>query len=198
MGGRRCGIPRVRVSCVVKMADLSGPEFMHQAVTILKGVLGFDEQALTSQVRRVEHINRTASSCPLEDVEWPLLDRQDSIETRVSKCEDSAEVELNRPRFRLWVCPAHLDDGEAEKLMRVSLVRAKDVRFPLVKTGRGLIWGTWLEVRPGVLIPPLDQEDQEGVVRVGTGRTWVGLEYRNSGWEGSRWFRFFRWWRRCD
>ena len=126
------------------------------------------------------------------------------------------ETELNRPRYRLWVFPAHVTDEEAESLMRLfplSVTRPqrdqpKDVRFPFVRPGRGIkdlesgavTSAGWDSVVLGgeevAKVPRTEMEAEEGVVRCGTGRMWVGLERRDPGWEGGGWFRFKRWWRR--
>jgi hypothetical protein len=125
------------------------------------------------------------------------------------------EAELNKPRFRLWTFPAHISDPEAETLLTLfpsSISRgrkgkAQDVRFPFVRPGRGakdLESGTdnggWdtiiLETQEVVKVPKMEMEDDEGVIRHGTGRIWAGPEARAPGWQGSAWFRFKRWWRR--
>jgi len=53
----------------------------------------------------------------------------------------AAEVaDLDSQRFRLWVFPAHINDQEAEGLMKLfprSIPRRKDVRIPFVRPGRG-------------------------------------------------------------
>nr|XP_019045380.1 hypothetical protein I302_05769 [Kwoniella bestiolae CBS 10118]OCF24310.1 hypothetical protein I302_05769 [Kwoniella bestiolae CBS 10118] len=121
------------------------------------------------------------------------------------------EADLNKPRFRLWIFPAHISDQEAEHLKALfpRFIGTKgDVRFPFVRPGRG-VKGTeearWDAISVGnvddsepkvVHVPKVEIEDEEGVVRCGTGRMWVGNESRRSGWRGSRWYRFKRWWRR--
>ncbi|RXK40071.1 hypothetical protein M231_02711 [Tremella mesenterica] len=126
------------------------------------------------------------------------------------------EAELNRPRYRLWTFPVHISDEEAESLMKlfpVSITRTrggkvKDVRFPFVRPGRGIKdlesgdressrWETvFVNGEEIARIPQVAVESEEGVVRSGTGRMWVGLEVRGAGWRGGKWFRFRRWWRR--
>ncbi|WWC70990.1 uncharacterized protein I206_104943 [Kwoniella pini CBS 10737] len=121
------------------------------------------------------------------------------------------EADLNKPRFRLWVFPAHISDQEAERLKNLfpRFISSKgDVRFPFVRPGRGVTameearWdaiavGTVEDSEPKLIrIPKVEIEDEEGVVRCGTGRMWVGIEFRRAGWQGSGWYRFKRWWRR--
>ncbi|KAK8858791.1 hypothetical protein IAR55_003021 [Kwoniella newhampshirensis] len=117
------------------------------------------------------------------------------------------EADLNKPRFRLWVFPAHISDQEAESLMSLFprfITRKADVRFPIVRPGRGvkaMEEARWEAIAVGVndqaiRVPKVEVEDEEGVVRCGTGRMWVGTEPRSSGWQGGGWFRFKRWWRR--
>ncbi|EIW67705.1 hypothetical protein TREMEDRAFT_57511 [Tremella mesenterica DSM 1558] len=124
------------------------------------------------------------------------------------------EAELNRPRYRLWTFPVHISDEEAESLMKlfpVSITRTrggkvKDVRFPFVRPGRGIKdlesgessrWETvFVNGEEIARIPQVAVESEEGVVRSGTGRMWVGLEVRDAGWRGGKWFSFRRWWRR--
>lgn len=210
---------------------------MHEAVLILKGILGFSDQPLTTppRLRRVRTIprrsedqNRTrATSDPFEDKkarkpsprrsaseDRPLLADDTEVEELDEELDDdeiaNEEIELHKPRSRLWVFPSHIDNQEAERLMGVlpsSLARdrkgkAKDVRFPYIRPGRGLKaleLGAWEDITVGDVtakVPRLDQEEQEGVVRDGTGRMWTGIEARNAGWEGGQWFRFVRWLRR--
>ncbi|KAK4688381.1 hypothetical protein P7C73_g1735, partial [Tremellales sp. Uapishka_1] len=128
------------------------------------------------------------------------------------------EVELNKPRFRLWTFPAHISDPEIESLMSTfpSFIskgkrgNARKIRFPFVRPDRGLkdlesggesaAWDTVVvgeaDGRREVRVPKVEGEDMEGVIRHGTGRMWAGLEIRNPEWEGGGWYRFKRWWRR--
>ncbi|OCF40173.1 hypothetical protein I317_05997 [Kwoniella heveanensis CBS 569] len=132
------------------------------------------------------------------------------------------EADLNQPRFRLWIFPAHISDEEAERLMGLFprfISKKPDVRFPFIRPGRGIKameearWdaialgtGTGTSsglgtegdsVEPKVIrVPKVEIESEEGVSRYGTGRVWVGTDTRTTGWQGGGWFRFKRWWRR--
>ncbi|WWC62825.1 uncharacterized protein I303_105423 [Kwoniella dejecticola CBS 10117] len=121
------------------------------------------------------------------------------------------EADLNRPRFRLWVFPSHLSDQEAEHMMSLfpRFISSKgDASFPFVRPGRGvksmeearwdvIVVATAEDLEPTIIrVPNVEVEDEEGVLRCGTGRMWVGTEGRRAGWQGSGWFRFKRWWRR--
>ncbi|WWC88439.1 uncharacterized protein L201_003350 [Kwoniella dendrophila CBS 6074] len=121
------------------------------------------------------------------------------------------EVELNKPRFRLWIFPSHISDQEAEQLKSLfpRFISAKgDIRFPFVRPGRGvkaMEEATWDAIAVGniddtepkvIRVPKVEIEDEEGVARCGTGRMWVGTEPRRSGWSGNGWYRFKRWWRK--
>jgi hypothetical protein len=330
--------------CAVFVADPSGSEFMHEAVMMLKGVLGFDDQPLTAppKLRRIRTIPRSYSEArlrrpqvapsrgsprkpppqqeellanaeapppdpsrtraisdpftdartgqrrpsgrgpapppppsrslhrsaasqpvyaaePTSHAESPLLPRDDPIGNPLARrmsedrelllgngrtmSDDSTgpsglfanghhvmdnaiveddeddpteddiaaeESELNQPRFRLWVFPAHIADPEAENLLGLfpAFIRGGrgDVRFPFMRPGRGVKdlesgtepgWDTIvLESQVVAKVPKLDLESEEGVIRHGTGRMWVGLETRTGGWAGGTWYRFRRWWRR--
>nr|XP_031864418.1 uncharacterized protein CI109_000332 [Kwoniella shandongensis]KAA5531490.1 hypothetical protein CI109_000332 [Kwoniella shandongensis] len=98
------------------------------------------------------------------------------------------EADLNKPRFRLWVFPGHISDEEAESLMGLfpRFITAKtDVRFPFVRPGRGIKAmeeARWEAIAVGVddqtehkvvRVPKVEVEDEEGVVRCGTGRMWI-------------------------
>nr|XP_019000212.1 uncharacterized protein I203_07371 [Kwoniella mangroviensis CBS 8507]OCF63673.1 hypothetical protein I203_07371 [Kwoniella mangroviensis CBS 8507] len=51
------------------------------------------------------------------------------------------EADLNKPRFRLWIFPAHISDQESEHLQSLfpRFIGAKgDVRFPFVRPGHGV------------------------------------------------------------
>ncbi|WWC96562.1 hypothetical protein V866_003430 [Kwoniella sp. B9012] len=121
------------------------------------------------------------------------------------------EADLNKPRFRLWIFPAHISDQESEHLQSLfpRFIGAKgDVRFPFVRPGHGvkaMEQARWDAIAVGniddtepkvVRVPKVEIEDEEGVLRCGTGRMWVGGDPRRPGWQGSKWFRFKRWWRR--
>ncbi|WVF68816.1 hypothetical protein IAT40_003589 [Kwoniella sp. CBS 6097] len=123
------------------------------------------------------------------------------------------EANLNQPRFRLWIFPAHITDEEAERLMSLFprfINKKADIRFPFVRPGRGIKameearWdaialGTGGEgdSEPKVIrVPKVEIESEEGVSRCGTGRVWVGTDARTTGWQSGGWFRFKRWWRR--
>lgn len=287
----RCSKSQGRSSPIVNLsselqidANSRGPEFMQEAVTLLKGVLGFTDQALTTppRLRRVRTIPRSysdtlmrplpaitatsddtgalinrerASSDPFEDKKAmtdskrpapppppprrrsPASVAPSPLEPRPSEAEDrpllsadvdmedldeelddddiaNEEIELNKPRYRLWIFPAHLDDSEIEVLMsalprylsRDRKGKLKDARFPFIHPGRGLKSlesaeeAAWQRVEIGgeevAKVPKLDVEEQEGAIRKGTGRMWSGMEKRIAGWQGGRWFRFLRWWRR--
>lgn len=99
---------------------------MSEAVTMLKGVLGFDEQLL------------------------------DTTETGalIGYPDEALETDLNAPRYRLWTFPAHITDEEANTLLRifpafVQLVRGRVQRIRLpaetlnedsIQYGTGRIW----------------------------------------------------------
>lgn len=133
-------------------------------------------------------------------------DEEDPTEDDIA----AEESELNQPRFRLWVFPAHIADPEAETLLGLfpAFIRGGrgDVRFPFIRPGRGVKdlesgtepgWDTIvLESQVVAKVPKLDLESEEGVIRHGTGRMWAGLEIRTHGWAGGGWYRFKRWWRR--
>lgn len=99
------------------------------------------------------------------------LDPFSVSEDQLLEFEDADESGLNQPR--LWVFPAHMDNQEAEDLLVIlpSLSRGKrkDAKFPTASLEDGL---TTVE---------------------GTGRMWIGIDPRDAGWEGSRWFRLKRW-----
>ncbi|WVQ96376.1 hypothetical protein IAU59_003481 [Kwoniella sp. CBS 9459] len=130
------------------------------------------------------------------------------------------EADLNQPRFRLWIFPGHITDEEAERLLSLFprfISNKADVRFPFVRPGRGIKameearWdaialgasahgqgtgGEGHEEPKVVRVPKVEIESEEGVSRCGTGRVWVGTDSRTTGWQGGKWFRFKRWWRR--
>lgn len=148
-----------------------------------------------------------------DDFDSPTLPEIRAEEARLSE----------EPRCRLWTVPAHLTDEHIEELLalfpafirrgqgRKSARVAQDVRFPFVRPGRGLkalesgVGGVgddpgwepvFVDFKLVARMPREEVEAEEGVVRHGTGRMWVGLESRDAGWEGGRFFRFCRWWRR--
>ena len=134
---------------------------MQEAVTILKGVLGFTDQPLTSapRVRIADDQEilrdttrkrpppppppaRRSSSESVSDYQPLLKGRSNSNESNPSAAEANAaeEADLNLPRFRLWTFPAHIDDQEAASLAALfpkSLAQGRDSRLPLVRPGRG-------------------------------------------------------------
>ncbi|TXT15983.1 hypothetical protein VHUM_00486 [Vanrija humicola] len=267
--------------------ESGGPEFMHEAVTIIKGVLGFEDQPLTTppKLRRVSTLprgdptnrartfsdpftdrpkpsaaataqaqrerkpsargpapqpppSRRRPAAPVSPLDSPIRDNEpedrelllphgqgsplsrlsaESTDDEELNEDDVAaeEADLNRPRFRLWVFPAHIDDEEAERLMGLfpaSVYRGRsgknmDARFPLTRPGRALKdlelgtgfdspWQTITVDDVQVQVPKIEAEDEAGVIRSGTGRIWIGAEDRQPGWPGGGWFRFKRWWRR--
>ncbi|KAL1413104.1 hypothetical protein Q8F55_000853 [Vanrija albida] len=289
--------------------ESGGPEFMHEAVTIIKGVLGFEDQPLTTppKLRRITTLPRDQSNRartfsdpftdrprpavvaaaaqvqrerkpsargpapqpppsrrrpaqPASPLDSPIRDEPgpsspllpvtpdpsgslvgparpedrdlllpsgltsprsplsaESTDDEEFNEDDAAaeEADLNRPRFRLWVFPAHIDDEEAERLMGLfpaSVHRGRggknmDARFPLTRPGRALKdlelgtgfdtpWQTIAVDDIEVQVPKIEAEDEAGVIRSGTGRIWAGSYDRQPGWPGGGWFRFKRWWRR--
>ena len=122
------------------------------------------------------------------------------------------ERELNKPRFRLWTFPTHIADEEIDSLLSLFprvFSRRKDVRFPIsMTTKHEYVHGKWDEEYAddkwetimydlkAVRLPRTTTEKAAGVVRHGTGRMWVGPKIRQTGWQGSTWFRFKRWWER--
>jgi len=260
-------------------------EFMHEAVILLKGVLGFADEPLTSppQLKRIRTIPKSfsegrakrptsssdgtsadtarsrASSDPFTDYRGRLSPQKPRNSSRASaplppdRCNTPAyathesrhtnspllgepvspydpeereellgeaestldfadedpteddiigeEAELNRPRFRLWTFPVHINDQEAESLIGLfpSSITRRDVRFPYLPPGHGASGDFWDSVViGGPKVPPTGDsvEMHEGILRHGTGRMWVGLDMRDSSWRGPTWFRFKRWWRR--
>lgn len=134
------------------LLESGGPEFMHEAVTTLKGVLGFEETALEAPpvMRRHSGIGAPPSPGPAEvqgDGERdrsgsdPFTDKKRAPPPPVSRrarlaanptpldvdADEAAaeEADLNRPRFRLWVFPPYITDEEAEDLLAL---------FPVFRT----------------------------------------------------------------
>lgn len=161
--------------------------------------------------------NGTNISGGLYDPDSVIVD-DDPYEDEYMADDDIAaeEADLNKPRLRLWTFPAHIKNDEIEALLGLfpsfvgrSIGSARTARFPLARPGnRDLEAGGktgWQTIRVDnaqtgetqvVHVPPEIGEEDEGVVRFGHGRMWVGPEVRMSGWDGSLWFRFKRWFRR--
>ncbi|EJT49301.1 hypothetical protein A1Q1_01601 [Trichosporon asahii var. asahii CBS 2479] len=190
------------------LLESGGPEFMHEAVTTLKGVLGFEERALEAPPSLRRHsgveaprpsparLAARASGTPLD------MDGDDAA---------AEEADLNRPRFRLWVFPAYISDEEAEDLLSLfptfrTRGKKADARLPTptapneksLEEGLGANerWRQTQIEGQTLLTPREECEDALGVLRSGTGRMWAGDEKRDEGWRGGTWFRFKRWWRR--
>lgn len=151
------------------------------------------------------------------DPESAIVD-EDDYEDEFMADDDiaAAEADLNEPRMRLWTFPGHIHNDEIESLLSLfpgfvgrSIGKARPARFPLPRPGRtndpeaGKVgWQTIRIDNPKTgetqiaHVPPTLGEEDEGVVRFGHGRMWVGHEVRSAGWDGSGWFRFKRWFRR--
>lgn len=220
--------------------ESGGPEFMHEAVTIMKGVLGFEDQPLerAPQLRRQQADRDRAGSDPFTDAKKrrppkPPMSRRARREMEEDEAsallaqavplpspqlldidEDEAaleEADLNKPRFRLWMFPAHISDEEAEDLLALFPVfrtrgKKADARLPPPPKSKGekdaelgrdpdAAWLTTEVEGIRVLTPKVECEETLRVLRSGTGRIWVGDLERDPGWIGSTWFRFKRWWK---
>ncbi|WVQ84996.1 hypothetical protein IAT38_007160 [Cryptococcus sp. DSM 104549] len=118
------------------------------------------------------------------------------------------ESDLNQPRFRLWSFPTHISNEEAVSMMGLFprfVGKKGDIRFPFIRPRQGMKVAEeagWNEVVIGggemlepkvVKVPKIEVEEEEGVVRCGTGRMWVGNSARGAGWQGGGWFRFKQW-----
>ncbi|WRT68009.1 uncharacterized protein IL334_004984 [Kwoniella shivajii] len=167
-----------------------------------------DRVHLLSRQSLSETINGRSGIGPGVSVD-PLIEDDEGEPTEDNVAAE--EADLNKPRFRLWSFPAHITDQEAESLLIYfpRFISGKnDIHFPFVRPHRGLKAfeeARWDAVAVDIVeqmepklvrVPKVEIEDEEGVVRCGTGRMWVGIEPRRPGWEGSRWYRFIRWWRR--
>lgn len=236
------------------LLESGGPEFMHEAVTTMKGVLGFEERALEAPpvLRRYSGYSSSPStpstpttpttptpgpgaragaaqrderdrsgSDPFTDKKRPPpppvpVSRRARLAAEAASLmpldvDEAAaeEADLNKPRFRLWVFPAHISDEEAEDLLALFPVfrtrgKKADARLPK-PTGisektmeEGAAGERWrqTQIEGQTLLTPREEcEDALGVLRSGAGRMWAGEEQRVEGWGGGRWFRFKRWWR---